>query len=72
MSSLELGAVLIVPLVSVTDVISVFAPLFAALKFALAPVSVVAPVPPLTTATTPVTLLAVPVVFWLSVGTSAA
>jgi hypothetical protein len=30
------------------------------------------PVPPLATATTPVTLAALPVVFWLSVGTSAA
>ena len=30
--------------------------------------SVVAPVPPLAMATVPVTLAAVPVVFWLSVG----
>ena len=34
--------------------------------------NVVAPVPPLAIATVPVTLLAVPVVFWFSVGTSAA
>ena len=34
--------------------------------------AVVWPVPPLAMATVPVTLLAVPVVFWLSVGTSAA
>lgn len=34
--------------------------------------AVVWPVPPLAIATTPVTLLAVPVVFWFSVGTSAA
>lgn len=33
---------------------------------------VVRPVPPLATATVPVTLAAVPVVFWFSVGTSAA
>ena len=33
---------------------------------------VAVPVPPLATATMPVTLDAVPVVFWLSVGTSAA
>jgi len=37
-------------------------------RFVLAPDAVVAPVPPLTTATVPVTLDAVPVVFWLSVG----
>jgi hypothetical protein len=36
------------------------------------PVSVVAPVPPLATATVPVTFDAVPVVFWFSVGISAA
>ena len=37
-----------------------------------AALAVVWPVPPLTIATTPVTLLAVPVVFWFRVGTSAA
>lgn len=37
-----------------------------------AALAVVWPVPPLAIATTPVTLLAVPVVFWFNVGTSAA
>ena len=37
-------------------------------RFVLAPDAVVLPVPPLATATVPVTLDAVPVVFWLSVG----
>jgi hypothetical protein len=41
-------------------------------RFVSAVAASVAPVPPLTTATTPVTFPAVPVVFWLSVGTSAA
>jgi hypothetical protein len=36
------------------------------------PVEVVTPVPPLATATMPVTFAAVPVVFWFKVGTSAA
>ena len=38
----------------------------------MAACAVVWPEPPLATATTPVTLAAVPVVFWFSVGTSAA
>lgn len=41
-------------------------------KMTLLVVKDVAPVPPLTTATVPVTLAAVPVVFWFSVGTSPA
>lgn len=61
MSLLELGAVVIVPLVKVTDVMSVFVPLCAALKFVRAVVAVVAPVPPLAIATTPLTLAAEPV-----------
>jgi hypothetical protein len=47
-------------------------PTVVAPKFVLAAVFVVAPVPPLATATVPVTFEAVPVVFWLSVGTSPA
>jgi hypothetical protein len=70
MSVLALGAVLIVPVVKATEVISVFAPLFAAVRLVLASVAVVPPVPPLATATVPVTLDAVPVVFWLRVGIS--
>ena len=38
------------------------------IKLAIAAFAVVAPVPPLAIATVPVTLLAVPVVFWLKVG----
>ena len=72
MSLPDVGAVVIVPVVSAIDVISVFVPLWAALRLVLAPDAVVDPVPPLTTATVPVTLAAVPVVFWFSVGTSAA
>jgi hypothetical protein len=41
-------------------------------KMTLLAVRVVSPVPPLATATVPVTLAAVPVVFWFKVGTSAA
>lgn len=41
-------------------------------KFVRAAAAVVAPVPPFATATVPVTLDDVPVVFWFSVGTSAA
>jgi len=66
------GAVLIVPVVSPIDVMSVFAPDAAAVRFVRAEPALFAPVPPLTTATIPVTFEAVPVVFWLSVGTSAA
>lgn len=42
--------------------------LYAAFKFVRASAAVVAPVPPFNTATTPVTLAAVPVVFWFQVG----
>ena len=54
MSLLELGAVVIVPVVKVTEVMSVFAPLWAALKLDLAVAAVDAPVPPLVTARVPV------------------
>ena len=47
MSLLELGAVVIVPVVKVTEVMSVFAPLWAALRLDLAVAAVVAFVPPL-------------------------
>ena len=72
MSVPPLGAVLIVPVVNAMEVMSVFAPLFAADRFDLALVASVAPVPPLAIATVPVTLDAVPVVFWFKVGMSAA
>jgi hypothetical protein len=67
-----LGAVDIVPVVKPIEVISVFAPLFAAVRLVLASAAVVPPVPPLATATVPVTLDAVPVVFWFRVGMSEA
>jgi len=47
-------------------------PTVVAPKLVLALGAVVAPVPPLRTATVPVTFAAVPVVFWFSVGTSPA
>ena len=49
-----------------------FEPTVVAPKFVRAVAAVVAPVPPLAMATVPVTFAAVPVVFWFSVGTSAA
>ena len=66
------GVVLIVPVVSAIDVMSVLAPEPAARRFVRAVPATLAPVPPLATATMPVTFEAVPVVFWLSVGMSAA
>ena len=72
MSVPPLGVVLIVPVVSVIDVMSVFAPEAAAPRLVNAAPADVAPVPPFAMATVPVTFEAVPVVFWLSVGTSAA
>ena len=59
MSVAALGAVEIVPVVKPTEVMSVFAPLFAATKFVLASVAVAALVPPFATATIPDTLPAV-------------
>ena len=50
------GVVEIVPVVNVTDVMSVLAPEAAAVKFVLAPAAVVAPVPPLATANVPATV----------------
>ena len=50
-----------------SDVMSVLAPDAAALRFVRAAAAVVAPVPPLATATVPVTLAAVPVVLPLNV-----
>lgn len=57
MSVLAEGAVDIVPVVNAIDVMSVFAPLLAALKFVLAFVAVVAPVPPLATFTVPLRVM---------------
>ena len=57
MSVFPLGAVLMVPVVSAIDVMSVFAPLCAALKFVRAPVAVVAPVPPLSTSSVPASVM---------------
>lgn len=57
------GALMIVPLVSAIDVISVLAPEAAAPRFVRAVPATLAPVPPLRTATMPVTFEAVPVVF---------
>ena len=50
------GVVEIVPVVNVTDVMSVLAPEAAAVKFVLAPAAVVAPVPPFATAKVPATV----------------
>ena len=57
MSVLADGAVDIVPVVNAIDVMSVFAPLFAALKFVRAAVAVMAPVPPLAMFTVPLRVM---------------
>lgn len=68
LSALNRGNVIADGLVSV----NILPPTVVAPRFVLAPAAVVAPVPPLATATVPETLAAVPVVFWFSVGISAA
>ena len=68
LSALICGKVIAVGFASVKK----FAPTVVAPRPDLPPAAVEAPVPPLATATMPVTLAAVPVVFWLRVGTSAA
>ena len=64
LSALILGNVMAVGLANVKKL----PPTVVAPKLVLATGAVVAPVPPLPTATVPVTFEAVPVVFWLSVG----
>jgi hypothetical protein len=58
MSVLADGVVVIVPVVNATDVMSVFAPLAAALRLARAVEASVAPVPPFRTGKVPVTCVA--------------
>jgi hypothetical protein len=68
LSALKRGKVIALGLVRVKRLL----PTVVAPRFVLAALAVVAPVPPLAIATVPVTFEAVPVVFWFSVGMSAA
>ena len=65
LSALNLGNAIAATFVSVNR----FPPMVVAPKLVRAAAAVVAPVPPFPTATVPVTLAAVPVVFWFHVGT---